>query len=306
MTKPKSSHEIVIRFALTKGDDGDYPSSKDFSEVELLNLKTLCTFNLDLDFGKFEDDFDPFELLEVLIIYNGIDTYIDTGRDGKPEKCGLSWNKDAEQFDGYPAPIIKFTFKEPVNVEWFRQLVMSSTVNLCTSKQKENNSRGYYFEDYNGWVDALGKVETKQWIELMKDSNLFDGRLFKYVEDWNNFPMDPNSTYEELNQSVRDKVGSEQGTTNGKTVGKTKSSNVEANTFLKPLTPSPELAAIVGASPMPRSAIVKNLLAYIKEHGLRDPSDANQIITDDKLRALSGRDQISMLEMSEVLVKHLK
>jgi hypothetical protein len=38
MTKPKSSHEIVIRFALTKGDDGDYPSSKDFSEVELCDV----------------------------------------------------------------------------------------------------------------------------------------------------------------------------------------------------------------------------------------------------------------------------
>jgi len=302
MAKPKSSHEIVIRFALTKGDDGDYPSSKDFSAAELLNLKTRCTFNLDLDFGKFEDDFDSFELQEVLIIYNGIDAYSDIGGNGKSEKYGLSWNKDAEQFDGYPAPIIKFTFKEPVNVEWFRQLVMSSTVNFCTSKQKDNNSRGYYFEDYNGWVDALSLAEAKKWITFMKDSHLYDGRLFKYVEDWNHFPLDPSSTYEELNQSVRAVVGGAQGKTNGKT----KSSNVETNTFLKPLTPSPELAVIVGANPLPRAALVQNLLAYIKEHGLRDPGDANKIITDNKLRALSGKDQISMLELSEVLSKHLK
>src|SRR5690606_9934358 len=36
--------------------------------------------------------------------------------------------------------------------------------------------------------------------------------------------------------------------------------------FMKPLTPSPTLAAIIGAEPLPRTEVTKKIWEYIKKH----------------------------------------
>lgn len=73
----------------------------------------------------------------------------------------------------------------------------------------------------------------------------------------------------------------------------------------KPLTPSPELAAIVGPGPMPRTEVVAKVWAYIREHGLQDPANRQAILADDKLRAVFGRDRATMFEMQGLLSPHL-
>lgn len=76
--------------------------------------------------------------------------------------------------------------------------------------------------------------------------------------------------------------------------------------FMKPLTPSSALAAIVGASPLPRTQIVKKMWDYIKKHGLQDAKNRRNINADDKLRALFGKGTVSMFEMTKIVSKHLK
>jgi upstream activation factor subunit UAF30 len=73
--------------------------------------------------------------------------------------------------------------------------------------------------------------------------------------------------------------------------------------FMAALQPSNELAAVVGAKPLPRTEVVKKLWAYIKKNGLQDKRNIN---TDDALKAIfSGKKVITMFEMNSFLSKHL-
>jgi len=76
--------------------------------------------------------------------------------------------------------------------------------------------------------------------------------------------------------------------------------------FMKPLTPSTALAAIVGASPMPRTQVVKKMWDYIKKHNLQDAKNRRNINADDKLKPIFGKATVSMFEMTKLVSKHLK
>ncbi len=73
-----------------------------------------------------------------------------------------------------------------------------------------------------------------------------------------------------------------------------------------PLTPSAELAMIVGDEPLARTEIVKRVWDYIRQHGCQDPADKRIIVADDKLRAVFGQDRVNMLTMMGLLSPHLK
>jgi upstream activation factor subunit UAF30 len=77
--------------------------------------------------------------------------------------------------------------------------------------------------------------------------------------------------------------------------------------FMRPLTPSVELAAVVGASAIPRTEVVKKLWDYIKKLGLQDPKNKRNINADEKLKAVfGGKKTVSMFEMTKLVSKHLK
>ena len=75
--------------------------------------------------------------------------------------------------------------------------------------------------------------------------------------------------------------------------------------FMKALTPSPALAAIVGAEPLPRPAVTKALWDYIKKHNLQNPANKRNILCDAKLKAVMGKDEVTMFEMTGLVGKHL-
>jgi upstream activation factor subunit UAF30 len=77
--------------------------------------------------------------------------------------------------------------------------------------------------------------------------------------------------------------------------------------FLKPLRPSPELAAIVGSAPLPRPEVVSKVWEYIKKHKLQNPQNKREIMADEKLQAVfGGKNKVSMFEMNKHLAQHLK
>jgi upstream activation factor subunit UAF30 len=77
--------------------------------------------------------------------------------------------------------------------------------------------------------------------------------------------------------------------------------------FMKPLTPSPDLGAVVGSSPLPRTEVVKKLWAYIKKNNLQDKVNRRMINADDKLtKVFGGKKQVNMFEMTKLVSKHLK
>jgi chromatin remodeling complex protein RSC6 len=76
--------------------------------------------------------------------------------------------------------------------------------------------------------------------------------------------------------------------------------------FMKPLTPSAALAAVVGATPLPRTEVVSKLWVYIKKHNLQDKNNKRNINADDKLKAVFGKSQVTMFELASLIGKHLR
>lgn len=75
--------------------------------------------------------------------------------------------------------------------------------------------------------------------------------------------------------------------------------------FMKPMTPSAELAAIVGAKPLPRTEVTKKVWDYIKNNKLQDATNKRMINADAKLKAVLKKPQVSMFEMTKIISTHL-
>ena len=77
--------------------------------------------------------------------------------------------------------------------------------------------------------------------------------------------------------------------------------------FMKAMTPSAELAAVVGDKPMPRTEVTKKIWDYIKKNKLQDALNKRMINADDKLKPVfAGKKQVSMFEMTALVAKQLK
>lgn len=76
--------------------------------------------------------------------------------------------------------------------------------------------------------------------------------------------------------------------------------------LMKPLQPSKELAEIVGGDPLPRPEMVKKVWDYIKKNDLQNPENRREILGDDKLKVIFGKDKVTMFEMNKHLAAHLK
>lgn len=75
--------------------------------------------------------------------------------------------------------------------------------------------------------------------------------------------------------------------------------------FMKPLTVSSDLQAVVGKGPMPRSEVVKKLWEYIKKNKLQDSANKRNINADAKLKPIFGKGVVNMFEMTKLVSKHL-
>jgi chromatin remodeling complex protein RSC6 len=77
--------------------------------------------------------------------------------------------------------------------------------------------------------------------------------------------------------------------------------------FMKPMTPSSVLSAVIGATPMPRTEVTKKIWDYIKKNKLQDAINRRLINADEKLRAVfGGKGKVSMFEMTKLVSNHLK
>jgi upstream activation factor subunit UAF30 len=85
-----------------------------------------------------------------------------------------------------------------------------------------------------------------------------------------------------------------------------KKSNRKPNeAFMKALTPSAELADVIGAHPIARTEAVKQIWNYIKENNLQNPNNKRNILADAKLSKVFGKNEVTMFELTGILGKHL-
>lgn len=73
-----------------------------------------------------------------------------------------------------------------------------------------------------------------------------------------------------------------------------------------PVQPSTELGAIVGTDRLPRSEVISKVWDYIKANKLQNPENKREILADEKLRKVFGRDKCTMFEMNKYIAQHVK
>jgi chromatin remodeling complex protein RSC6 len=93
-------------------------------------------------------------------------------------------------------------------------------------------------------------------------------------------------------------------TSRTETPGK-KAAGGRPNALQQPLKPSEELAAVVGPGPLPRGEVVSKVWDYIKANNLQDPANRREIVADEKLGRVFGKDRVTMFEMNRHLARHL-
>lgn len=76
--------------------------------------------------------------------------------------------------------------------------------------------------------------------------------------------------------------------------------------FMKAMTPSAALAAVIGDKPMPRTEVTKKIWEYIKKNGLQDKAKRTMINADARLKEIFQKAQVSMFEMTKLINSHLK
>ena len=86
---------------------------------------------------------------------------------------------------------------------------------------------------------------------------------------------------------------------------KATASSGKANALQQPLKPSEALAAVVGPGPLSRGEVVSKVWDYIKSHNLQNPENRREILADDKLKSVFGKDKVTMFEMNKHLTRHL-
>ena len=84
-----------------------------------------------------------------------------------------------------------------------------------------------------------------------------------------------------------------------------KAAGGKPNALQQPLKPSEELAAVVGPGPLPRGEVVSKVWEYIKSKNLQDPANRREILADDKLGKVFGKDRVTMFEVNKHLTRHL-
>jgi upstream activation factor subunit UAF30 len=92
-----------------------------------------------------------------------------------------------------------------------------------------------------------------------------------------------------------------------KTVKKKAAARKPNAAFMKPVTPSAQLAEVVGPKPAPRTEMTKKLWLYIKKNGLQDKKNRRNINADAALKPVfGGKATVNMFEMTKLVSKHLK
>ncbi|KAE8716734.1 hypothetical protein F3Y22_tig00110109pilonHSYRG00089 [Hibiscus syriacus] len=73
------------------------------------------------------------------------------------------------------------------------------------------------------------------------------------------------------------------------TASKTDTGSRKPRGIMKPRRVSPEMQALVGVPEIPRTEVLKQIWAYIKEHNLQDPDNKRVIVCDEKLKKIFGQ-----------------
>ena len=77
------------------------------------------------------------------------------------------------------------------------------------------------------------------------------------------------------------------------------------NALNKPVNLTPALEGVIGKGPLTRAEVTSKVWIYIKANGLQDKINKRNINPDAKLAEVTGKDQITMFQLTSLVSKHL-
>jgi chromatin remodeling complex protein RSC6 len=77
------------------------------------------------------------------------------------------------------------------------------------------------------------------------------------------------------------------------------------NALNKPVNLTPQLEGVIGKGPLTRAEVTSKVWVYIKANGLQDTVNKRNINPDAKLAEVTGKDQITMFQLTSLVSKHL-
>jgi chromatin remodeling complex protein RSC6 len=72
-----------------------------------------------------------------------------------------------------------------------------------------------------------------------------------------------------------------------------------------PVKPSADLGKVVGDDALPRSEVISKVWEYIRNNKLQNPENKREILADDNLKKVFGKDKATMFEMNKYISAHL-
>jgi DNA topoisomerase-3 len=264
------------------------------SEIALKYNEEEKNWKLEFDFGNDKNAEETGEIVD----FTGSESL------GACPKCGGAVHDHGSNYvcekavptEGQPTPTCNFksgkiVLQQVVERDQIAKLLSTGKTDLLEKFVSNRTRRA--FKAFLSWNAEEDKV------------------VFEFEPRTSKFP--PRKTPAKYATGAKTAAGKTTGKAAAKTKAPAKKAAVKKTTAAKTprkaavgnLTPSADLAAVIGTDKVARTEVVKKLWDYIKAQGLQDPTNKRAINADAKLKPVFGKDQITMFELAGLIGKHL-
>ena len=185
----------------------------------------------------------------------------------------------------------KIILQQPVEREQMTKLLATGKTDLLDKFVSMRTRRS--FKAFLAWNPEENKVSFE-----------FEPRVSKYPPRKTKTPFGKAAPAKAAGKTAAKSAAKTAKTTAKKAV---KSAAVKAprKAAVGNLTPSAALAAVIGYGKVARTEVIKKLWDYIKANNLQDATNKRAINADAKLKAVFGKDQVTMFELAGIVGKHV-
>ena len=264
------------------------------SEIALKYNEEEKNWKLEFDFGNDKNAEETGEIVD----FTGSESL------GACPKCGGAVHEHGSNYvcekavptEGQPTPTCNFksgkiVLQQVVEREQIAKLLSTGKTDLLEKFVSNRTRRA--FKAFLSWNAEEDKV------------------VFEFEPRTSKFP--PRKTPAKYAAGAKTAAGKTTGKAAAKTKAPAKKAAAKKTAAAKTprkaavgnLTPSADLAAVIGTDKVARTEVVKKLWDYIKAQGLQDPTNKRAINADAKLKPVFGKDQITMFELAGLIGKHL-
>ena len=264
------------------------------SEIALKYNEEEKNWKLEFDFGNDKNAEETGEIVD----FTGSESL------GACPKCGGAVHENGSNYvcekavptEGQPTPTCNFksgkiVLQQVVEREQIAKLLSTGKTDLLEKFVSNRTRRA--FKAFLSWNAEEDKV------------------VFEFEPRTSKFP--PRKTPAKYAAGAKTAAGKTTGKAAAKTKAPAKKAAAKKTAAAKTprkaavgnLTPSADLAAVIGTDKVARTEVVKKLWDYIKAQGLQDPTNKRAINADAKLKPVFGKDQITMFELAGLIGKHL-